>query len=64
MRANNPSHLISSEINLRGGKTEPRVVKGDTDRTWGREREAGRRNAVRVGRPVKAVIQGEDHINI
>lgn len=30
MRANNPSHLISSEINLWGGKIEPRVWKGET----------------------------------
>lgn len=30
MRANNPSHRISSEINLRGGKTAPTVVKADT----------------------------------
>lgn len=29
MRANNPSHRISSEINLRGGKTEPSAVKAD-----------------------------------
>lgn len=42
MRANNPSLLISSEINLRGGTTEPRVVKGGTSDAVGREREAGR----------------------
>lgn len=42
MRANNPSHLISSEINLGVEKTEPRVVKGDTEGRWRRGKEAGR----------------------
>lgn len=37
MRANKPSHLIASEINLRGGKTEPRVAKGDTEESKGRK---------------------------
>lgn len=30
MRANKPSYLISSEINLWGGKTDTEAVKGDT----------------------------------
>jgi len=42
MRANNPSHLISSEINLQDGKTEPGVVKCDTEGRWRGERARGR----------------------
>lgn len=63
MKANNPSRLISSEINLQGGKTEPRLVKGETEGKWKQEREAGRQ-MLRELQSCKAVIQGEDHINI